>query len=118
MILLSWKKSLRITNIWLGNICSKISQLPGAADREAYEATKDTAPDVATYPNVYAWYILVKRFSDAVRATWGGAAPQKGKKEEKKEEAKPAAPAKKEEEEDELDLFGDDDDEEDSVRYI
>lgn len=94
------------------------SQLPTNADREAYELVKSTPPSAATHPNTYAWFVLVGRFTDAVRASWsaGQAAPAKGgdkkpaakvevKKEEAKPETKPAA------DEDEMDLFGDDDDE-------
>ncbi len=68
---------------------------------------KGNAPSVETHPHTFAWYVLINRFAEAVRASWAGAAPAKGaekkpaaKKEEKKEE-KPAA------DDDELDLFGD-----------
>lgn len=70
-------------------------------------------PSAETHPNVFSWFILVRRFTDAVRATWGGAAaggkqqqakPAQAKAEPKKEEAKPAAA------DDDMDLFGDDDD--------
>jgi hypothetical protein len=92
-------------------------QLPTNADREAYELVKSSPPSAGTHPNTFAWFVLVGRFSDAVRATWTGAqaAPAKGgdkkpaakveaKKEEPKVEEKAAA-------DDDMDLFGDDDDE-------
>ena len=88
-------------------------QQPTAADKEAYEQLKSNPPSAQTHPNTFAWFVLVGRFTDAVRNSWtaGGqqAAPakvvkQQAKKEEPKKEE---APAKKEE--DEMDLFGDDD---------
>jgi hypothetical protein len=92
------------------------SQLPTAADREAYENLKNTPPSVATHPNTFAWFVLLHRFSDAIRNSWAGAqaAPAKGGD-------KKAAPAKKEEaskkkDDDDMDLFGDDD-EEDLVSF-
>jgi len=87
-------------------------QLPTAADREAYESLKNTPPSVATHPNTFAWFVLLHRFSDAIRNSWAGAqaAPAKGG------DKKTAAPAKKEEapkknDDDDMDLFGDDDEE-------
>jgi len=52
--------------------------------------------------------VLVNRFTDAVRAQWGGAAPAKGaaQKAPAKKEDKPAETKKAEE--DDMDLFGDD----------
>ena len=69
------------TEQWLGG------QQPSAADREAIEKMT-AAPNVATFPNTFAWYCLVSKFTPAVRGTWSGAAPAKGG-------AKPAAAAKK-----------------------
>lgn len=96
------------------------SQLPTAADREAFEQLKGTIPNVATYPNTFAWFVLVQRFSDAARATWAGAQGAPAAK-----GGKTAAPAKKEEpakkaakaDDDEMDLFGDDD-EDDAVSIV
>ena len=79
---------------------------------------KETPPKAATHPHTFAWFILVNRFTDAARATWGGAqaAPAKGGAAKQAAPAK-AAPAKKEEEpkkaaaaDDDFDLFGDDGD--------
>jgi len=86
-------------------------QQPTAADREAYEALKNTVPSPATHPNTFAWWVLVHRFSDAIRNSWAGAQPAAAKGGDKK--ATPA-PAKKEEapkkkDDDDMDLFGDDD---------
>ncbi len=87
------------------------SQQPTAADREAYEAIKNTVPNVATHPNTFAWFVLVHRFSDAIRNSWAGAQAASAKGGDKK-----AAPAKEapKKNDDELDLFGDDD-EDDAV---
>lgn len=97
-------------------------QQPTAADKEAWEVVKANVPSAATYPNTFAWFVLVNRFSDAARNSWAAAqaaAPAKGgkaaapaKKEEPKKEA-PKAEAKKADD-DEMDLFGDDD-EDDAV---
>lgn len=72
---------------------------------------KTAAPSAETHPNLFAWFCLVWKFSDAVRNSWpaGGAAKggdkggKKGGKGGKKEE-------KKKEEDDMDDLFGSDDD--------
>ena len=93
--------------------------MPTSADKDAFEAmkTKDIRPD--THPNVFAWFTLCFKFSDAVRNSWaaggaGGKGGDKGgkkggdkggKKGGKKEEAKKPA------EDDDLDLFGSDDSE-------
>ena len=93
-------------------------QQPTAADKEAWEVVKANVPSAATYPNTFAWFVLVNRFSDAARNSWAAAqaaAPAKGKA---------AAPAKKEEpkketkkaDDDEMDLFGDEDEE--AVRIL
>ena len=84
---------------WVGG------QLPTTADVDAFNALQGTEVSAATHPHVFAWFSLVSKFTEAVRATWGGAAPAKGgKKGGKKEE-------KKEEADDDLDLFGDDNEE-------
>ena len=81
---------------------------------------KANVPSAATFPNTFAWFVLVNRFSDAARNSWAAAqaaAPAKGKaaapakKEEPKKEA-PKAETKKAD--DDMDLFGDDD-EDDAV---
>ncbi len=69
---------------------------------------KAKVPSASEFPNTFAWFVLVNRFSDAARNSWTGAqaAPAKGGK-------APAAAPKKEEkpkkEDDDMDLFGDDD---------
>lgn len=78
---------------------------------------KNTVPSAATHPNTFAWFVLVHRFSDAIRNSWAGAQAAAAKGGDKKAAA--AAPAKKEEapkkkEDDDMDLFGDDD-EDDAV---
>ena len=86
---------------WVGG------QAPTAADKDAFEAMKTASPSAETHPNVFAWFCLVWKFSDAVRNSWvagaaasGGKGGKKGgKKEEKKVEKK----------DDMDDLFGSDD---------
>ena len=83
-----------------------------------------SAPNPETHPSAFAWWLLVSKFTPAVRGAWGAAAEApkgkadggkqkegKGKGKEKKEAPKPA----KEEEEEEMDLFGDDDPEEEAA---
>lgn len=101
------------------------SQLPSIKDKEAFDKVKSTPPTAAAHPNLFAWFCLTSKFTDAVRNTWAQAAgvPQGGKQ-EKKKEAIPAQtkPVEKKVEEkpaeDEMDLFGDDDNEEDSVCFL
>lgn len=74
---------------------------------------KNTPPSVESHPHTFAWFSLVHRFTETVRASWAAGAAPKGaekkqaapvkKEEPKKEEVKPAATA----DDDELDLFGD-----------
>jgi hypothetical protein len=93
--------------LWLGG------QQPSAADREAFEGMA-SAPNPETHPSAFAWWLLVSKFTPAVRGSWGGAAAEapkgkaEGKGKGKKEEKKPA----KEEEDDMDDLFGSEDEEE------
>jgi elongation factor 1-beta len=94
-------------------------QQPTSADREAFEALKNTVPSVATYPNTFAWWVLISRFNDVVRNTWAGPAPAKGAEKKAAPAKKEDAPAKKEEaatkkkdDDDDMDLFGDDDEDE------
>ncbi len=87
-------------------------QQPSAQDRDTYQQLKGTKLTTDANPNVFAWFYLVAKFSDAVTATWGGAAATGGKQEKKaapaKTEEKPKAEAKPAaEEEDDMDLFGD-----------
>ena len=44
--------------------------MPGAADREAYEAVKSSQPAPAVYPHAYSWYAMVSKFSPAKQAEW------------------------------------------------
>jgi hypothetical protein len=54
-------------------------------------------PDANNYANLYAWFSIVSKFSESVRAKWP-AAPK-----EEKVEKKAAAKA---DDDDDLDLFG------------
>ena len=80
---------------WVGG------QAPTAADAEAFEAVKSSDIKPETHPNLFAWFCLVSKFSDAIKNSWGSAAPAKGGKGKGK--------AAKKEEDDDLDLFGDED---------
>ena len=90
---------------WVGG------QTPTAADAEAFEALKGQDLSPETHPNVFAWFTLVFKFSDAIKKSWpaGGAAGKGGKKEGGKKGGKKDA-KKEEKADDDLDLFGDDDD--------
>merc|ERR1712205_99502 len=88
---------------WVGG------QQPSSADREAFDALKDSNISAETHPYAFAWFCLVSKFSDAVRGQWaaggaakGGKQAKGGKKGGKKEEKKAEAA------DDDLDLFGDD----------
>jgi hypothetical protein len=48
--------------------------LPNATDRDTYEKIKTTPPKVDSNPHVFAWFSLVEKFTDAIRAQWGAAA--------------------------------------------
>ena len=64
-------------------------------------------PDANNYGNLYAWFSIISKFSESVRAKWP-AAPK-----EEKVEKKAAAKA----EEDDLDLFGSGSEDEVSISY-
>lgn len=89
---------------WVGG------QAPTNADKDAYEAVKSSDIKPETHPNLFAWFCLVSKFSDAVRNSWteaaaGGKGGKGGAKGGKKD-------AKKEKADDDFDdLFGDDGDE-------
>lgn len=93
---------------WVGG------QTPTSADKDAFEALSKTGMvNAETHPNTFAWFALVSKFSDKVKATWAaGGAPAAGGKGKGKGGKKDAGKkdAKKEDEPDMDDLFGDDDD--------
>jgi elongation factor 1-beta len=90
---------------WVGG------QTPTAADKDAFEAlSKAGMVNAETHPNTFAWFALVSKFSDKVKATWAaGGAPAAGGK-GKGKGGKKEAPKKKDDDVDMDDLFGDDDD--------
>ena len=95
------------TQQWVGG------QAPTVADKEAFEGMKGQNVSAETHPNVFAWYCLTSKFSEAVLKTWpaGGAAAggkAKGGKGDKKEGKKEV----KKEEDDLDDLFGEEDEDE------
>jgi len=90
---------------WVGG------QTPTAADKDAFEAlSKAGMVNAETHPNTFAWFALVSKFSDKVKATWAaGGAPAAGGK-GKGKGGKKEAPKKKDDDVEMDDLFGDDDD--------
>ena len=89
---------------WVGG------QSPSAADKDAFEAlSKAGNISAETHPNVFAWFTLVSKFSDAAKKTWAAAAAGGAAKGGKGKGGKKDAP-KKEEKDDMDDLFGSDDD--------
>mmetsp|Transcript_32382 Transcript_32382/g.23397 ORF Transcript_32382/g.23397 Transcript_32382/m.23397 type:complete len:197 (+) Transcript_32382:1267-1857(+) len=91
--------------------------LPTGLDREVYDSFVGATVDPKTHPAVYAWFVLIGKFTPKIRDTWKGGkdkkketkdAPKKNdKKANKKDDGKKkaaAAPA----DEDDLDLFGGD----------
>jgi len=89
---------------WVGG------QSPSAADKDAFEAlSKAGNISAETHPNVFAWFTLVSKFSDAAKNTWAAAAAGGAAKGGKGKGGKKDAP-KKEEKDDMDDLFGSDDD--------
>ena len=106
-----WEKALENANFLGGD-------LPSGADNEAFEQIgAANAPDVATYPNLFAWFCLVMKFHENVRKTWAGAkGPQKpGKKQDQPKQPEKAAP-KKADDDDDVDLFGDDDEDDEAAK--
>lgn len=96
------------TQQWVGG------QTPTSADKEAFDAMKGQTISAETHPNVFAWFFLTSKFSDAIMKSWpaGGAAAAGGKGKGGKADKKGGKKeAKKEEEDDDLDLFGDDNEE-------
>lgn len=91
---------------WVGG------QMPTAADKEAFEAlSKSGMISAETHPNVFAWFTLVSKFSDAVKNTWAaGGADKAGAKGGKGKAKGGKKDTKKEEKDDMDDLFGSDDD--------
>ena len=43
-----------------------------AADAQAYEEIKATPPRAESHPATFAWYAMVGKFSDKIRASWKG----------------------------------------------
>ena len=66
---------------WLGG------NAPSSADKDALKDVTE-APDAEKYPGVFSWYLMVTKFSDAIRNSWTAA---------------------KKADDDDMDLFGDDD---------
>ncbi len=115
-----WEKTLA-ENQFLGgyrlSLNRSFSQQPTNADKEAFEQVKNSPPSPNSHPHTYAWFVLVRRFTDAVRNLWGGAAAggAKGGKQAPKQEAKKEAPKKVEAEEDDFDPFAEGGDDEVSI---
>ena len=77
---------------WLGG------QSPSQDDAEGFASLNGAVPDVDMYPNAFAWYAMVSKFSEAKRASWSRqeAAKQKvnlsAPEETKERKATPAQP--------------------------
>ena len=81
--------------MWLGGM------QPSSEDAEKFDGLGGVEPNADTHPQAYGWYGLVSRFTEAVRKSWGAAAPASstggkkggkgGKKAAPKKEAKAAA---------------------------
>ena len=87
---------------WIGG------QAPTVADKEAFEGMKGQNISAETHPNLFAWFFLTSKFSDAIKKSWpaaGAAAGGKGKG------GKGGKKAAKKEDDDMDDLFGDDNEE-------
>merc|ERR1711907_106053 len=96
------KDLIKNTSFWYDRRQHSRSHTPTSADKDAFEAlSKSGMVNAETHPNTFAWFALVSKFSDKVKATWaaggGAAAADKGgkgkgkggkggKKEEKKKE--------------------------------
>lgn len=97
------------TQQWVGG------QQPTAEDKEAYESLKAGTVSAETHPHTFAWFCLVFKFSDAVKASWpaAGAGGKGGKDKGGKKDAGKGKGGKKDaKKEDDMemdDLFGDDD---------
>ena len=93
---------------WVGG------QTPSNADTDAFTKLVESDLRADTHPNVFAWFTLVYKFSEAVRNSWtaaaaGGAKGGKGGKAEKGGKKGGKKEAKKEDDDD-MDLFGSDED--------
>jgi len=62
------------TQQWVGG------QMPSNADNESFTALLNSDLNAGTHPNVFAWFTLCYKFSEAVRSSWTAAAPAKGGK--------------------------------------
>ena len=91
-------------------------QQPSSADAEAFEALKSSPPSAETHPLTYAWFCLIFKFSDAVRASWAGSGKGAAAKGGKKDAGKGKVKEEKKKDDDDLDLDGDDDEEDAEVR--
>lgn len=58
-------------NQWLGG------QQPSKEDAETFKNMAGANPNPDTHPNAFGWWLLVSRFTDAVRGSWTEAAPAK-----------------------------------------
>lgn len=58
---------------WVGG------QMPTKADKEAFDKMLESDLKADTHPNTFAWFTLCYKFSESVRASWGGAAAAGGK---------------------------------------
>ena len=94
---------------WVGG------QAPSDADKATFDALKTSTISAETHPHAFGWFVLVWKFSDAIRDSWkagGGGGDKGGKKGKEGGKKGGKKDAKKEKPADDLemdDLFGDDD---------
>jgi|TARA_B110000305_G_C19187184_1_gene514859 translation elongation factor EF-1beta len=87
---------------WVGG------QSPTVADMEAFTGLKGQNISAETHPNVFAWFFLTSKFSDAIMKSWPAAGAAAGGKPAKGGKGKGGKKEAKKEEDDLDDLFGDD----------
>ena len=91
------------TQQWVGG------QTPSVADKEAFEGLKGQNISAETHPNVFAWFFLTSKFSDAIMKSWPAAGAAAGGKAAKGGKGGKGGKKEAKKEEDDLDdLFGDD----------
>ena len=89
---------------WVGG------QSPTQEDKAAFDAMKSQNVNAESHPNMFAWFFLCSKFSEAVMKTWPAGGAAAGAKGGKAKGGKGGKAAKKED--DDLDdLFGDDNEE-------
>ena len=58
-----YEKNLNDTNFLGGHF-------PSDVDTDLFSKLKESPPSVEEYPNLFAWYCLVSKFSDSAKSSW------------------------------------------------